>query len=280
MDYVAVFVDAGYLFAEGSKLLAGRRLQRGEIRLDIDAIVKALSAFANEASGPLPLLRIYWYDGTAGEPSFQHRLLARHDHMKVRLGIVNSQGKQKGVDSLLVTDMITLARNGAIAECVLLSGDEDMRVGVLLAQEHGVRVHLLGVAGASRSQSELLVQEADQLWEWGEDDLRPFFTCTPRPHAADAATGVSLTAEDIQQELSEVAREAAQDVPAAERTALISEIEATQMRPRSIDAPLLARSATAIGEESLSSHQRRQVRDAFLAHLVELEEAEPEPEDD
>ena len=47
--------------------------------------------------------------------------------MKVRLGFVNSLGQQKGVDSLIVTDMLTLARNRAVAECVLLSGDEDLK---------------------------------------------------------------------------------------------------------------------------------------------------------
>ena len=181
MDYVAVFVDAGYLFAEGSTLLSGRKLQRSETRLNADGVVRALTTIASRACRQLPLLRIYWYDGTAGEPSDQHRTLARHAHIKVRLGIVNRQGQQKGVDSLLVTDMITLARNRAMAECVLLSGDEDMRVGVLQAQEHGVRVHLLGIRGMNNSQSGLLVQEADERWEWGEDDLRPFLTCTPRP---------------------------------------------------------------------------------------------------
>ena len=53
--------------------------------------------------------------------------LARLTDVKVRLGLVNSYGQQKGVDSLIVTDMLTLARNRAMAHCVLLSGDEDLR---------------------------------------------------------------------------------------------------------------------------------------------------------
>ena len=97
MDYVAVFVDAGYLFAQGSTLLTGRKLQRSEIRLNADRVVDALTTVATRASRQLPLLRIYWYDGTAGEPSDQHRTLARHANIKVRLGIVNRQGQQKGM---------------------------------------------------------------------------------------------------------------------------------------------------------------------------------------
>jgi uncharacterized LabA/DUF88 family protein len=50
---------------------------------------------------------------------------------KVRLGFVNRAGEQKGVDSLIVTDMISPARNRAMADAVLRSGDEDLRVGVI-----------------------------------------------------------------------------------------------------------------------------------------------------
>ena len=39
-----------------------------------------------------------------------------------------------GVDSLIVTDTIVLSRNGSLAECVLLSGDEDLRAGGYPAQ--------------------------------------------------------------------------------------------------------------------------------------------------
>ncbi len=273
MDYVAVFVDAGYLFAQGSTLLTGRKLQRSEIRLNADRVVDALTTVATRASRQLPLLRIYWYDGTSGEPSDQHRTLARHANIKVRLGIVNRQGQQKGVDSLLVTDMITLARNRAMAECVLLSGDEDMRVGVLQAQEHGVRVHLLGIRGVANSQSELLVQEADERSEWGEDDLHPFLTCTPRPQPEAAEAAAPLTPEDVDRELAQVARDEAGDVPAADREALIRQIRQTGLRPRAIDGRLLAKSRTAIGGTPLDDAQREYVRTAFLNSLARLEEA-------
>jgi hypothetical protein len=68
MDQVAVFVDAGYLFAQGSALLAGRKLNRGEISLGHDAAIRSLTEFAERVSG-LRLLRIYWYDGTSTGPT-------------------------------------------------------------------------------------------------------------------------------------------------------------------------------------------------------------------
>ena len=126
VDRIAVFVDAGYLFAQGSVELHGEKLTRGELRLDHEAVVAKLQAFAEQVSG-LPLLRIYWYDGTSQGPTSQHITLAGQTNVKIRLGFVNSVGQQKGVDSLIVTDIITLARNRAMAECVLLSGGRGLK---------------------------------------------------------------------------------------------------------------------------------------------------------
>ena len=105
MDRVAVFVDAGYLFAQGSKELCGVKLSRGSIGLDHSILRATLTEFAERLSG-LPLLRIYWYDGTSQGPSAQHITLADQPGIKVRLGLVNQRGQQKGVDSLVVTDML------------------------------------------------------------------------------------------------------------------------------------------------------------------------------
>jgi hypothetical protein len=101
MNRVAVFVDAGYVFAQGSVLLAGKKLPRGEIVLDHAAAARAFADFAERISGAR-LLRIYWYDGTSTGPTTQHLTLAHLDGVKVRLGFVNSVGEQKGVDSLIV----------------------------------------------------------------------------------------------------------------------------------------------------------------------------------
>ena len=42
MDRVAIFVDAGYLFAQGSKNLCGTKLTRRSIRLDHDVLIGKL----------------------------------------------------------------------------------------------------------------------------------------------------------------------------------------------------------------------------------------------
>jgi len=170
MDRVAVFVDAGYVFAQGSLLLAGRRLPRAEVSLAHEAAIKTFGDFAATVSG-VPLLRVYWYDGTSTGPTPQHLTLAHLQDVKIRLGFVNSVGEQKGVDSLIVTDMIALARNRAISDAVLVSGDEDLRVGVQQAQEFGIRVHLVGIKPSRGSQSLFLLQEADTTHEWSADEI-------------------------------------------------------------------------------------------------------------
>ena len=105
MDRTAVFVDAGYVFAQGSVLIAGTKLPRSETRLDQEKAVAYLETLSGRLSG-LPLLRIYWYDGTDSGPSPFHTTLGFRAHVKVRLGIVNAYGQQKGVDSLIVSDLI------------------------------------------------------------------------------------------------------------------------------------------------------------------------------
>ena len=268
MDRVAVFVDAGYLFAQGSLELCGQKLRRGELSLDHGAAIAALKNFAEAKSG-LPLLRVYWYDGTSQGPSAQHIALAYLADVKIRLGFVNPYGQQKGVDSLIVTDMLTLARNQGMAECVLLSGDEDLRVGVQLAQEHGVRVHLLGIKPARGSQSMFLLQEADATYEWTVSDLDGFLKCNLGTELEPPTESVPPELEDsgdVGSVLKTIAEQVAADVPDGEIVSLFDNIRATNMRPKEIDAQLLAKSRRLLGS-NLDASQKNMVREGFLHAL-------------
>jgi uncharacterized LabA/DUF88 family protein len=177
--------------------------------LDIPAVLAALRAVVEGKSG-LPVLRVYWYDALRlGRPSPEQTALAYSADINIRLGQVNSAGEQKGVDALIITDLIDLARNQAIADAVLVSGDEDVRVGVLLAQQFGVRVHLLGIHPARGSQSPSLIQEADTTVEWDDETVRTFLSytppvarpttaappATPAPQVAAATTGAGLDSQ-------------------------------------------------------------------------------------
>ncbi len=186
----AIFVDAGYLYAQGSALLAGHKQPRTQIALDIEKALDHLKAFARQRAEGERLLRIYWYDGLqrSGRLSSEQEQVAGAFPVKLRLGVVNSNGDQKGVDSLIVTDLIELARNRAITSAVLVSGDEDIRVGVQIAQTFGVQVHLLGIRPARGSQSPDLIREADSHGEWDETVLSAMMSVrdldVPPPAAA------------------------------------------------------------------------------------------------
>jgi uncharacterized LabA/DUF88 family protein len=178
MDRCAVFVDAGYLFAQGSTALTGSKKARTGVSLDAKQVVECLKKVASQRAADTKLLRIYWYDGAVGgsRPTTDQAAVAGLDDVKLRLGFINSHGQQKGVDSLIVTDMIELARLKSIGDAILLSGDEDVRVGVQIAQNYGVRVHLLGIAPSRGSQSQQLMLEADTTTEWEAETIKTFLS--------------------------------------------------------------------------------------------------------
>lgn len=198
MDRCAIFVDAGYLFAQGSAALAGSKKPRAELALNSQAAVEALRAIAAKRAPECSLLRIYWYDGAIGgsRPTTDQATVASLDDVKLRLGFVNSAGQQKGVDSLIVTDLIELARLKSISDAILLSGDEDVRIGVQIAQNYGVRVHLLGIEPSRGSQSPQLLQEADTTSEWNATSISSFLTIR-ESQAARLEAAVEVKKEGI-----------------------------------------------------------------------------------
>ena len=270
MDRIAVFVDAGYLFAQGSIELSGDKQPRSAIKLEFDKVVSALRRFAGSAS-KLPLLRIYWYDGTNQGPTAVQIAMARLDDVKVRLGFVNSSGQQKGVDSLIVTDMIALTRNGAMAECVLLSGDEDLRVGVQQAQGFGVRVHLLGVKPARGSQSMFLYQEADTTHEWDRSDLSEFMRIN-RTEDRDvdslpASGGTDHGSRALTDRLRSIAESVAETIPEVELSPLAESVNHGETHPKRLDRRLLALGRQSLGRY-LEKAEKHRIRDEFRKALT------------
>ena len=174
MDRTAIFVDAGYLFASGSKLVAGERHARSQLHLDHERVLELLTRVAGELT-QLPLLRTYWYDGASAGPNPAHVALAYRPNLKLRLGLVTEQG-QRGVDELLADDLVTLAKNRAITDALLLTGDDDLRAAVEETQALGVRVHLLGIAPARENQAAALVQAADTTRELTDPEVRSFLS--------------------------------------------------------------------------------------------------------
>lgn len=288
MDRVAVFVDAGYLFAQGSALLAGQKQPRKLVRLDEISAIAELLAVANKAAVGVPLLRVYWYDGAFRWPTAEQQILADMDHVKLRLGFVNSAGQQKGVDSLIVTDLIELARNHAISDAVLLSGDEDIRVGVQVAQTLGVRVHLLGIEPGRGSQSKNLRQESDTIHEMNKACVTKFLKILPKQVApvvpAAAVPAAVVVASQVapphggQQVPAAVANAAVAPAVVPALTAIAAQLLAALTdddikklsgvignspgMPSDLDGKLLAKARTALHRQ-LDLAERRAIRVEF-----------------
>jgi hypothetical protein len=145
----------------------------------------------------VPLLRIYWYAGAWNGPTIEHLALANTENVKLRLGTINSAGEQKEVDSLLVTDLIDLARNQSICDATVVTADTDVRIAVQIAQSFGVRVHLIGLEPSRVSQSPFLRQEADTVHEIARADVAKFLKvltpAQPKPAVALATGAVVAT---------------------------------------------------------------------------------------
>ena len=251
---VAIFVDAGYLYSEGSKHLSdnGSALGRVHVQLDRDEIMARLLEIGNQKANGTPLLRTYWYDGLIeGRFNPEQQALASAENIKFRPGIVTAGGQQKEVDSLIVTDLIELARNNAISDAVLLSGDGDLKIGVQIAQSFGVRVHLVSIAPRSlvQSRSRFLFQECDTTTELTQSDIGKILALRP---GADISGGVIDGTQ-----VGEVAGEAKSDLDAVmvefmltfdpSDIAIVTALQSNDPIPYEIDTNLLGASRQKLG---------------------------------
>ena len=264
---VAIFVDAGYLYARGSEVISGSPQPRAALMLNRQNTLDKLRQTAKEQANHAILLRIYWYDGVPRQGSSQEQQdLADSNDVKLRLGIINSYGQQKGVDSLIVTDLVELARNQAISDAVILSGDEDIRIGVQIAQSFGVRAHLIGIGPGRGSQSRSLLQESDTKVEWSEADVCKLLTLRsftrPEPETTDAPDPSEFY-DDVEAALDQVVADVMATVDPASK---IHVGTPSGPIPWDYDSRLLASARTKIGRD-LDWSEKNQLRDKFREQI-------------
>ncbi len=207
------------------------------------------------------------------------------------MGVIAYTGRQKGIDSLIVTDLIELARNNAISDAVLLSGDEDVRIGVQIAQTYGVRVHLLGIhpSGYNQgNQSRLLRQESDTSTEWHQSDIEAFLAVRHPQGSFRAETDQPADeTPNATQQLDSVADDFIRARSPAELAAL-SALDVHDAIPAELDRMLLRGAADVLGRY-LDSPERHHLRQAArhlategppLADQTRQSDATTEPEAD
>jgi hypothetical protein len=277
----AVFVDAGYVFAQGSVSLSGSKTPRTQLKLDATEFIAQLTALALTMSASVPLLRIYWYDGAWNGPTVEHLALANTENVKLRLGSINSAGEQKEVDSLLVTDLIDLARNQSICDATVVTADTDVRIAVQIAQTFGVRVHLIGLEPSRVSQSPSLRQEADTVHEIARADVAKFLKilapALPKPAVASvpAAVAAALPKATASQTgpvktVDEVIDQAIQQTlapPDTDIPALKAALAVSTGVPMEYDRRLLGTCRTLL-KRDLTGDERREMRSLFKTKVL------------
>lgn len=145
MTWVA-FVDAGWLRERGA---AHHGLSSAEVAIRADTLYK--TALRGAAAGNL--LRTYVYDGEFGDDERRARQQREHDQLadeaglRLRLGRLVDRGErkgiqQKGVDTLLVLDMLQMAQAQAYDAALLFAGDGDFTEVVDAVQRLGRLVYL------------------------------------------------------------------------------------------------------------------------------------------
>lgn len=276
MDRHAIFVDAGYFFAAGAQAAFNVNTPRKIVSIKSpDILFAALSKKTSEISDGLPLLRAYWYDAMPGPRlSLEQNSLAKLNGVKLRMGALNSAGEQKGVDSLIVTDLIDLARNRAIADAVLVSGDEDLRIAVQIAQSFGVRVHVLAAGDPSKNVSPALQMEADSVnsldsgWflehferKSSEDNAKN--ECAGKSQAS-TATGSSQPLVTLEKAAIAVVNEILEELDSEQLPRLNEHFTSSTSVPPEYDRKLVARVSTALANRRLNGDEMRHIRGVFV----------------
>lgn len=290
MKRIAIFVDAGYVWAQLDALLHGPARSRdpmGQPALDHQYLRARL---LQEAQAQLPdgdLLRVYWYDtpGPDGKTADHHAIDALDD-VKLCLGVPPLAG-------LMTADLLGLAQHRAITHALLLSRDAALVPGVLAVQAMGMRVHGLSLGEALAAGAELMA-ELDCKRRWGEAELHSLLTDGP---AADAPTPTpaallawapaptltaalssfpslpALTANGLEASptrpkpgdvslatVAQVAHQQMQDGPHAQVFAALK--PGMRALPREIDGALLAVGRQALGR-TLTEPEKRELRREF-----------------
>jgi len=203
MPQSIALVDAGFLKAEGARTL---HVKTHQIAPDAQGCVTHLKSLA--AVEGATLLRTYWYDGAfeSGDPRFQSQRPYLHaisscPGIQMRLGHIRETTptwqhavkkaiancgvtladfekhfqfrpvlEQKGVDTLIVLDLVRLAQRRAYDIAFLIAGDRDLAEAVRVAQDEGRRVILLHPAGGGVATE--LRHLADEVRPLDEPTLR------------------------------------------------------------------------------------------------------------
>lgn len=285
MNRYVVMVDVGYLLRQAIEIVSNRA-STSRADLDISDPAGLIQVLLDKSSTTLnltgkELLRVYWYDGVMTNGfTLQQRSLVNVDDVQFRAGTINGRGQQKGVDSLIVTDLIELTSHHAICDAVLVTGDSDLAVGIEVAQKRGVRIAVLGVedlgAGVAHHQSFEITSRADRVGMLGQAELSQVLRYAP-VQLAPAQQSVAVVASQTQAASSQVAA-APMDRPRIEAAVkafivqqaapLVGVVDHTTKRiDAAIDRSLLHHVFSELGHVRLTEAEKVYARQVFRVEV-------------
>jgi uncharacterized LabA/DUF88 family protein len=173
VDRCALFVDAGYVLADGAMAAHGTS-QREALSWDYAGLLQFFAGLASDRTG-LSLLRCYWYEATVdGRRTPEHDTLADLPGLTLRLGRMRP-GKREGVETEIQRDLTTLARNRAVSDVLLVSAEDDLAQVIADVQDLGVRVIIMHISvDGNWTVSRSLRQQCDDIVEIQGAQLRPY----------------------------------------------------------------------------------------------------------
>ena len=286
MNRFVIMVDAGYLLRQAIEIVSNKA-SNSRAALHISDPARLIQILLEKSRSTLnlegkELLRVYWYDGVMSNGfSTQQRALIGVDDVQFRAGTINGRGQQKGVDSLIVTDLIELISHRAVCDAVLVTGDSDLAVGIEVAQKRGVRIAVLGVedlaSGVVHHQSFEITSRADRVGMLGRADLLQVFSFSPafpanaqQPALAPLAdsTIASAPASDSANAGNTMLQAAVKEFIAQRTDSLSNAVDPSTQRIQSeVDKALLHHVFVALGRRHLSEDEKIQTRLVFRAAM-------------
>ena len=173
---VAVFVDAGYLFALGSIAITGQTSKRERVGIKSDVFLTEIKNLVRQLTGAKPLLRVYWYETSTSNRvlGHEHVNIGQTNEIKLRIVPLHQHNFRTAVTSAIARDLAELGRNGAVSDAVLLVRNDALRTGVEFAQSYGVRIHMLEIFADQDNEFSAMSSDADTNTAWHRTEVEKF----------------------------------------------------------------------------------------------------------
>ena len=173
---VAVFVDAGYLFALGSIAITGQTSKRDRLGVNSDVFLNEVKSLVRQLTGTKPLLRVYWYETSTSNRVLanEHVLIGQTNEIKLRIVPLHQHNFRTAVTSAIARDLAELGRNGAISDALVLARNDALRTGVEFSQSYGVRIHMLEIFAEQDSEFSAMCSDADTNTAWYREHVEKF----------------------------------------------------------------------------------------------------------